>query len=186
MWLYQYDPEMKQQSCTWVKNGTGPPKKAHTLKAGLKVMLIAFFDKMGMIFTHYVPERQTINAKYYKTVLMKSIRIHISQKQPKYCCSNFKLHRYDVRFHVVNQVLQFLATKNIEIVLHLPYSRDLVPCDFFLFPSMKNDLKGSCFTSWWIIGAVQAILKLLSNNDFETVFQQWETRSKKCIALGGE
>ncbi len=44
-WLYQYDPEMKQQSTQWVKKGTGPPKKTHAQKAGLEVMLIAFFHK---------------------------------------------------------------------------------------------------------------------------------------------
>ncbi len=29
-WLYQCDPEMKQQSSQWVIKGTGPPKKAHS------------------------------------------------------------------------------------------------------------------------------------------------------------
>ncbi len=40
-------------------------------------MLITFFDIEGMIFTHYVPEGQTINAKYYETVLVKLIRVRI-------------------------------------------------------------------------------------------------------------
>ncbi len=89
--------------------------------------------------------------------------------------------------HVANEVLQFLATKNIEIVPHPPYSPDLAPCDFFQFPTMKKDLKGRYFASRnAIIGAVQAILKRPSNNDFETVFQQRKTRSKKCVALDGE
>ncbi len=52
---------------------------------------------------------------------------------------------------------------------------------------MKKDLKGRRFASWSaIIEAVQAILKHLLNNAFETIFQQGETRSKKCIALGGK
>ncbi len=76
MWLYQYDPEMKQQSSQWVKKSTGPPKKACAQKSGLKGML------KGMIFTYYVPEGQTINTKYYKTVLMTLIRIHIPRKNP--------------------------------------------------------------------------------------------------------
>ena len=28
---------------------------------------------------------------------------------------------------------------------HPPYSPDLAPCDFFLFPRMKRDLKGKRF-----------------------------------------
>jgi hypothetical protein len=30
-------------------------------------------------------------------------------------------------------------------VPHLPYSADLAPCDFFLFPKMKLKLKGCWF-----------------------------------------
>ncbi len=122
MWRYQYDPETTQQSSHWVKKGTGPLKKARAQKAGLNVMLIAFFDKKGMIFTHYVPEGQTINAKYYKTVLMKLIRIHIPWKRPEYRRGNFKLHHDNAQPHVANAVFQFLDTKNIEIISHPSYS----------------------------------------------------------------
>jgi hypothetical protein len=38
-------------------------------------------------------------------------------------------------------VQQFLAAKNMAVVPHPPYSPDLAPCDFFLFPRMKSNLK---------------------------------------------
>jgi hypothetical protein len=31
------------------------------------------------------------------------------------------------------------------VIPHLPYSPDLAPCDFFLFPKMKLNLKGLRF-----------------------------------------
>jgi len=37
---------------------------------------------------------------------------------------------------------------------HPPYSPDLAPCDFFLFPRMKMDLKGKCFQN---VGAGEGI-----------------------------
>ncbi len=80
---------------------------------------------------------------------MKLIRIHIPQKRPKYRRGNFKLHHDNARPHVANNVLQFLPTKNIEIVPHPPYRPDLAPFNFFLFPTMKKDLKGRRFTSEW-------------------------------------
>jgi transposase len=40
---------------------------------------------------------------------------------------------------------EFLAEYNIPIVLQPPYSPDLSPCYFFLFPRLKNHLKGSHF-----------------------------------------
>jgi transposase len=44
-------------------------------------------------------------------------------------------------------VQQFLKKNGITTVLHPPppYSPDLAPSDFFLFPRMKRDLKGKHF-----------------------------------------
>jgi hypothetical protein len=38
-----------------------------------------------------------------------------------------------------------LAKHRIPVVLHPPYSPDLAPCDFFLFPRLKSILKGKQF-----------------------------------------
>jgi len=40
---------------------------------------------------------------------------------------------------------QFLAKNKIAVIPHTPYSPDLAPCDFFLFPKMKLKLKGRRF-----------------------------------------
>jgi hypothetical protein len=37
---------------------------------------------------------------------------------------------------------QFLAKHKMAVIPHPPYSPDLAPCDFFLFPKMKLKLKG--------------------------------------------
>ena len=41
--------------------------------------------------------------------------------------------------------MQFLAKFNITCVPHPPYSPDLAPCDFFLFPSLEAKLRGIRF-----------------------------------------
>lgn len=45
--------------------------------------------------------------------------------------------------HCVNRVRSFLAQRGVPIVDHIPYSPDLAPVDFFLFPLQKNVLKAS-------------------------------------------
>ncbi|GFV33670.1 uncharacterized protein TNCV_4567851 [Trichonephila clavipes] len=42
-------------------------------------------------------------------------------------------------------VNRFLARKNIPVAPQPPYSPDLSPWDFFLFPKLKNHLKGRHF-----------------------------------------
>ena len=47
--------------------------------------------------------------------------------------------------HSVIRVCQFLAQKMIAVLDHPPYSPDLAPADFFLFPRLKAAMKGACF-----------------------------------------
>jgi hypothetical protein len=42
-------------------------------------------------------------------------------------------------------VREFLASKQITVLEPLPYSPDLAPSDFFLFPKLKEILKGRHF-----------------------------------------
>jgi len=41
--------------------------------------------------------------------------------------------------------MQFLSNKNIMVCPHPPYSPDLAPCDFWLFPKVKMTMQGKRF-----------------------------------------
>ena len=44
--------------------------------------------------------------------------------------------------------LQFyLASEKVKVLNHPPYSSDLSPCDFFLFPRLKKMLSGNKYMS---------------------------------------
>jgi hypothetical protein len=43
-------------------------------------------------------------------------------------------------------VQEFLAKKRIKLLSHPPYSPDLAPADYFLFPQLKKDLAGITMT----------------------------------------
>jgi len=40
---------------------------------------------------------------------------------------------------------EFLAKNKTAVLEQPPYSPDLAPCDFFLFPKLKEVIKGTCF-----------------------------------------
>ena len=46
---------------------------------------------------------------------------------------------------VVKVVKFFLASENVKVLNHPPYSPDMSPCDFFLFPRLKKMLSGNLF-----------------------------------------
>jgi hypothetical protein len=49
--------------------------------------------------------------------------------------------------HTSLVVQQFLAEKSIPVINHPPYSPDLAPNDFWLFPTLKTGLKGTRFAT---------------------------------------
>jgi hypothetical protein len=48
-------------------------------------------------------------------------------------------------FHTVLSVREFLAAKQIPVLVHLAYSLDLVPSDFFSVPEDKENIERKAF-----------------------------------------
>jgi histone-lysine N-methyltransferase SETMAR len=49
--------------------------------------------------------------------------------------------------HNVTVVKQFLSQRKVTVLDHPPYSPDLAPANYFLFPKVKSHLKGRLFDS---------------------------------------
>ena len=71
----------------------------------------------------------------------------------------------------------------INTVPHSPYSRDLAPCDFWLFPN----LRGCRYeTIDEIKETVTKVIDTLTQEDFDDAFQKLLERYNKCIAGRGD
>ena len=82
---------------------------------------------------------------------------------------------------------EFLATKQITVLEHPTNSPDLAPGDFFLFPKIKEILKGRGFEDIDDIGInTTAALKVIPQNQFQSCFEGWTRRWHWCIASQGE
>ena len=71
----------------------------------------------------------------------------------------------------------------IKTISHSPYSPDLAPCDFCLFPK----LKGCRYeTIEEMKGAVTKVIDTLSQEDFYGALQKLLERHNRWIAAGGD
>ena len=71
----------------------------------------------------------------------------------------------------------------IKTVPRPPYSPDLAPCDFCLFPK----LKGCRYeTIKEMKEAVTKVIVTLTQDDFDGAFEKLLERYNKCIAAGGD
>jgi len=73
------------------------------------------------------------------------------------------------------------------VLEHPAYSPDVAPGDFFLFPEIKEILKGMHFDDIDDIRSnIMAALKAIPQNQFQNCFEGCTRRRHRCIASQGE
>jgi len=90
-----------------------------------------------------VPPGQTVNQTFCREVVER-----LGKRAPHVrpgIARTWMLHHNNPPYHMAVSIHEFLAEKSIPVFPQPPYSPDLSPCDFFLFPWLKNHLKGRHF-----------------------------------------
>jgi len=111
-----------------------------------------FFDSRGIVHKGFVPPGQTVNHVFYKDILER-LRKRVQRIRTD-IADDWVLHHDKVPAHTALSIREFVAKKNIPVISHPPYSPDLAPCDFYLFPKLKLKLKSHQF------GTMENIKKL--------------------------
>ncbi|UYV84416.1 hypothetical protein LAZ67_X002056 [Cordylochernes scorpioides] len=141
-WVYGYDVETKVQSSQWKLPHEPRPKKACQVRSNVKVLLTVFFDCRGVVHHEFLLQGRTVKREYYLQI-MRNLCEAIRQKRPDlWKNKNWLLHHDNAPAHTSLFVRDFLAKNNTLMMLQPPYSPDLAPCDFFLFPKLKRPMKG--------------------------------------------
>jgi len=79
-------------------------------------------------------------------------------------------------------VQEFLVRKQVCVLHRPPYSPDLSPCDYFLFPKLKLPLKGRLLEDVQDIQtAVTSNLRVIQQEDVQRSFQSLLHRATRCI-----
>ena len=88
--------------------------------------------------------------------------------------------------HASRLVQSFLVKPQITQVTQPPYSPDLVPWDFWLFPKLKSPLKGNRFqTMDEIQENTTGQLMEIRTNDFAEYFEPWKRLRENCVRSQG-
>jgi hypothetical protein len=184
-WCFAYDPETKQKSSKWVGETSPRPKKLKFQRSRIKNMLIILFDYQVAVHKKFVPQGKTENVEFYKGV-MNCLLKRIQRVRPAAFCSRdfFFLHD-NAPAHKAASVCQFLDQKMLQPFI-TPYSPDLFPPDYFLFPKLKMMLKGLHFADVAEIQeAVTDELKKVQKEEFSAAFKKLYDRANACIYANG-
>ncbi len=148
-------------------------------------MLLAYFDADGVIYTDYVPRGETVNAKYIIESLGRFLEKYRA-KRPIQASQEWFLHWDNAPVHTAAAVKQFIADRAIKTIAHPPYSPDLAPADFFLFPKVKSELASKTLTAETFTRSWERAVQRLCKDDFRAAFDKWLERCEKCIMKQGD
>ena len=182
-WIYNYDAETKRQSCQW--KHAGSPR--HSKSTHKLLMIPFFFDSTGMIYMYWVPTGQTVNKEYYVEVLREFRKRLLGKRPALFKSGQWHFHQDNALVHNSILVTDYLTKMGMKTVPLLLYNPDLVPCDFWLFPKLKEKLRGCRYeTIEKMNEAVTKVIYTLIQEDFHGAFEKLLERYNKCIAAGGD
>jgi len=94
-----------------------------------------FFDAEGVIHRAFVSEGQKVNAKLYVGVLDRLAKRIRRARTAKFQSNKWFFLHDNAPSHNAAIVKKFLANRDVSVLHYPPYSPDLAPADYFLFPS---------------------------------------------------
>ena len=106
------------------------------------MLYVIFFNSSGPVVQVPCPSGHTATGRFYKNSVVKKVKEFYNKKRPSKGWSGVHLLHDNASSHKCEVVKSFLASEKVKDLNHPPYSPDLSPCDFFLFPKLKKMLSG--------------------------------------------
>ena len=139
-------------------------QEGQTEQSTHKLLMIPFSDTTGMIYMHWVPTGQAVSKEYYVEVLREFTKRFRWKRPALFKSGQWHFHQDNAPVH--NSIL---VTDYLTKLHHPPYSPDLAPCDFWLFPK----LRGCRYeTIEEMKEAVTKVIDTLTQEDFHGTFQK--------------
>jgi histone-lysine N-methyltransferase SETMAR len=104
-------------------------------------MATVFWDTEGILLIDYNDTGVIITGEYYAR-LLEQLKEAVKEKRRGKWSKDVLLLHDNAPVHNSNVAMEAMHKCGFQMLNHPPYSPDLAPCDYYLFPNMKKDLRG--------------------------------------------
>ena len=179
-WIYHFQTDSKAKNKVWVSSEGDRPVIARRCKTSNHMLYAIFFDSKGPVLQIPVPKGSSVTGKFYRESVLTQL---VDFCQKRRLCSG--LHD-NAPGHKSTTVQEYLKESGLDVLDHPPCSPDLSPCDFWLFPRLKEMLAGHRFESHCGKGsAVYQCLQHIPKEDYRAAFRKWVDQCKMCVEADG-
>ncbi len=185
-WVHYWTPETKKQSSVWKLPEEPAPKKFKERPSAGKIMATVFWDYRGVILVEYTPPGTTVTKDTYFDTLVR-LKEAIRRKRPGLLTRGVILLHDNARPHVAGNIKWLLEDLKWIVFGHPPYSPDLAPSDYYLFPGLKNHLGGRHFaTGDELRAAVDEFFAKMDAQWYAAGIDRLVLRYDKCLNQNGD
>ena len=124
---------------------------------------------------HWVPTGQIVNKEYYVEVLREFKKRFLGKRPALFKSDQWHFQQDNAPVHNSILVTDYLTKMGIKTVPRPPYSPDLAPCDFWLFPK----LRGCHHETIEMKEAVIKVIDTLTQEDFHVCTINKSVHTKK-------
>ena len=149
-------------------------------------MLTLFFDCHGPLRIEFLNDGASVNAERYVETL-KSLKSDIRNKRRGGPQPGLLLHD-NARPHTALRTKEATQKMKFDILSHPPYSPDLAPADFALFPRLKKLLRGRVFENRENLEREvrRTLLFDIQREEFASAIDHLFQRWQKCVKIRGD
>ena len=141
-WVHMLEPQRRAENKQWKRKDQKRPCIAKRTLCSKKMYAI-FFNSSWPVVQVPCPSGHTVTGRFYKNSVLMKVKEFYNKKRPSKAWSGVHLLHDNASSHKCEVVRSFLASEKVKVLNHPPYSPDLSPCDFFLFPRLKKMLSGN-------------------------------------------
>ena len=186
-WFYVLDPLSKVENMHWMTKEEQRPQAVRREMSTKKLMFIPFFDRKGIVHYEFFAN-QTVSKEVFDPLLDQVLNsVHTRRGVQVFRqLDRYQLHMDNAPAHRSYLVQGSLRQWGWSLMKHPPYSPDLSPADFFLFPLLKRKLRGKDFKDInTLAAAIVHEIGQISSDQWKKCFQMWINRCRKCLVFQG-
>ena len=181
-----FEPQRRADK-QWKRKDQKRPCTAKRTISSKKLLYAIYFNSSGPVVQVPRPSGHTVTGRFYKNSVLKKVKEFYNKKRRSKGWSGVHLLHDNGSSHKCEVVKSFLASEKVEVLNHPPYSPDLSPCDFFLFPRLKKMLSGNKDSSRSSVGsAIYQCLRQIPKEDYLSAFRDRIEKLQKCVSVKGE
>ena len=120
------------------RHSAPPHPKIPSAKIRWKFLVSIFWGQDGLFLIDYVPKGQTVITEYYSSLMVQLNEILKEKRRGKFTKVVLFLHD-NAPAHRALETQKKLAYLGFQCTDHPPFSPDLAPWVYHLFPGLKNN-----------------------------------------------